>query len=300
MPIVDGVARRHHDDGLAVVGVNTSDEMASAREWLKRHAVSYAIAFDQGQHAAGAFGVENLPTLVVIDKEGKNRRRAHRRHERLGARVTREESALKSPFFVIPRPRSGRGIRVALAHRPSAISRFERRVRVLRELLEPRVVGRLHAAGGDVNRAIERHRPSAHRIGDAHDALPLLRRRLRQRRRELHRLRHVDLELHLTCAHCGRKSGVWRCGSVASRERCSGKIAAEHEVPPLHAREPRHFEVHADDERRAQVLRVLHLQVAHARAGQVAPDEARLDEVVELPFGILSSTPRIWMPRLPE
>jgi cytochrome c biogenesis protein CcmG/thiol:disulfide interchange protein DsbE len=69
-PIVDRVATRFRDHGLVVIGVNTSDETGLAGPWAKRHGISYPIAFDDG-HAAAAYGVENLPTLVVISKAGK-------------------------------------------------------------------------------------------------------------------------------------------------------------------------------------------------------------------------------------
>jgi len=68
-PIVDRVASRFRDR-LVVIGVNTSDGEGLAAPWAKRHGLSYPIAFDDG-HAALAYGVENLPTLVVISKDGK-------------------------------------------------------------------------------------------------------------------------------------------------------------------------------------------------------------------------------------
>ncbi len=68
-PIVDRVAVRFRDR-LVVIGVNTSDGEGLAAPWAKRHGLSYPIAFDDGR-AAQAFGVSNLPTLVVISKAGK-------------------------------------------------------------------------------------------------------------------------------------------------------------------------------------------------------------------------------------
>jgi len=68
-PVVDRIAARYRDQGLAVVGVNTSDEAGNAAPWASRHHLNYPIAFDSGE-AARAYGVENLPTLVVIGKDG--------------------------------------------------------------------------------------------------------------------------------------------------------------------------------------------------------------------------------------
>jgi thiol-disulfide isomerase/thioredoxin len=68
-PVVDRIAARYHDQGLAVVGVNTSDAEGNAAPWAARHHLAYPIAYDSGA-AARAYGVENLPTLVLIGKDG--------------------------------------------------------------------------------------------------------------------------------------------------------------------------------------------------------------------------------------
>jgi cytochrome c biogenesis protein CcmG, thiol:disulfide interchange protein DsbE len=70
-PVVDRIAQRYGSQGLAVVGVNTSDEQGNAAPFAKRHHLTYPIAYDEGQRIAAAYGVENLPTLIVISKTGK-------------------------------------------------------------------------------------------------------------------------------------------------------------------------------------------------------------------------------------
>lgn len=70
-PIVDQVAERYKDRGLVVVGVNTSDEEGLAAPWARKKGIRFPIAYDRGNKVASAFGVHNIPTLVVIDKQGK-------------------------------------------------------------------------------------------------------------------------------------------------------------------------------------------------------------------------------------
>ena len=70
-PVVNRIAERYREQGLAVVGVDTSDEKGNAAPFASRHHLTYPIAYDEGQRAASAYGVENLPTLVVISKTGK-------------------------------------------------------------------------------------------------------------------------------------------------------------------------------------------------------------------------------------
>jgi cytochrome c biogenesis protein CcmG, thiol:disulfide interchange protein DsbE len=54
-----------------VVGVNTSDVPARARPFAERHRISFPIVFDANNAIAGGYGVENLPTLVLVSREGK-------------------------------------------------------------------------------------------------------------------------------------------------------------------------------------------------------------------------------------
>jgi thiol-disulfide isomerase/thioredoxin len=70
-PIVNRVAQRFADKGLVVVGVNTSDQTGTARQWSLAHGISYPIVLDEGNQAADLYGVSNLPTLVVINRTGK-------------------------------------------------------------------------------------------------------------------------------------------------------------------------------------------------------------------------------------
>ena len=69
-PIVDRVARRLAGSGLVVYGVNTSDQLLDAKEYLEAHPPSYPVLFDGDNQGANAFGVTGLPTLLVIDKQG--------------------------------------------------------------------------------------------------------------------------------------------------------------------------------------------------------------------------------------
>lgn len=71
MPVVDGIAERFKDRGLVVVGVNTSDQPGLAERFVAKKRVRFSSVFDQENTIARAYGVENLPTLVVVSREGK-------------------------------------------------------------------------------------------------------------------------------------------------------------------------------------------------------------------------------------
>lgn len=70
-PIVNTIAQRYKDKGLAVVGVNTSDEDGLAERFARKKGLRFPIVYDEGNSIAKAYGVSTLPTLVVISKTGR-------------------------------------------------------------------------------------------------------------------------------------------------------------------------------------------------------------------------------------
>ena len=71
-PIVDQVARRWHDKGVVVVGVNTDlPDQGDPRAFAMSHGLTYPIVHDTTGEASRAFAVESLPTLVVVSRSGK-------------------------------------------------------------------------------------------------------------------------------------------------------------------------------------------------------------------------------------
>jgi cytochrome c biogenesis protein CcmG/thiol:disulfide interchange protein DsbE len=71
-PIVDQVARRWRDRGVVVVGVDTdAPGEGDPRQFALSRGLSYPIAHDGAGEAARAYGIEDLPTLVVVSRLGK-------------------------------------------------------------------------------------------------------------------------------------------------------------------------------------------------------------------------------------
>ena len=71
-PIVNAVGQRFKDQGLVVIGVNTSDEDGRrlAPIFAVRKGLSFPIVYDDGNGIAQKYNVDNLPTLVLVSKEG--------------------------------------------------------------------------------------------------------------------------------------------------------------------------------------------------------------------------------------
>ena len=71
MPILDRVAQSYADTGVTFVGVSTDTDADAALEFLKATPVSYSSVLDLTGEVSRDFGVTGLPTLVIIDAEGK-------------------------------------------------------------------------------------------------------------------------------------------------------------------------------------------------------------------------------------
>ncbi|HEX9622112.1 MAG TPA: TlpA disulfide reductase family protein [Polyangiaceae bacterium] len=69
-PVVDRVAREYREREVVVVGVATGDTREAAERFLSEFGGSYASVLDSDGTAAHAYGVQALPTLIVLGKKG--------------------------------------------------------------------------------------------------------------------------------------------------------------------------------------------------------------------------------------
>lgn len=56
--------------GLKVVTINIDDDAANAKKFMKKHGLSMTTLFDEKKEVVEAYGVEAMPTAVIIDKKG--------------------------------------------------------------------------------------------------------------------------------------------------------------------------------------------------------------------------------------
>lgn len=68
-PVLEEVAKAFGPE-LRVLGVGTSDDRASIERFLQRNAHGYPSVYDDQDVAPELYRVRNLPTLVVIAKDG--------------------------------------------------------------------------------------------------------------------------------------------------------------------------------------------------------------------------------------
>lgn len=70
-PILQRLYARYREQGLTVVGVNTSDAAGRAAPTARQLGLQFPIVYDRDESVARAYGVSGLPTLVVVSKSGK-------------------------------------------------------------------------------------------------------------------------------------------------------------------------------------------------------------------------------------
>jgi cytochrome c biogenesis protein CcmG/thiol:disulfide interchange protein DsbE len=70
-PILDRIAKRYEKQGLVVLGVNVDDPPQVARAHALKQQLSYPIVMDSARDASRLYHVGKLPSLVVIDRNGK-------------------------------------------------------------------------------------------------------------------------------------------------------------------------------------------------------------------------------------
>lgn len=71
MPVVNGIAERFRDQGVVVLGINTSDMRGVAEAFVKGRGIGFPIVYDEDNAIAHKFQVANIPTLIVVGKDGK-------------------------------------------------------------------------------------------------------------------------------------------------------------------------------------------------------------------------------------
>ncbi|MGH9426798.1 MAG: TlpA family protein disulfide reductase, partial [Terriglobia bacterium] len=70
MPVVEKLHQQFHGKGLRVFGVNDED-IDTIRDYVAEHEYSFPTLMDTNQQAMNLYRIRGIPTMVVIDREGK-------------------------------------------------------------------------------------------------------------------------------------------------------------------------------------------------------------------------------------
>ena len=69
-PLLEDAARRHQDDGLAIVGIVYQDRSEAARTFMARNGATWPAAMDPGERVAAAYGILAPPETFFIGRDG--------------------------------------------------------------------------------------------------------------------------------------------------------------------------------------------------------------------------------------
>jgi peroxiredoxin len=73
MPLLSQLHAKYEPLGFTMLGINVEPDSAAAVAWLKGIEVTFPIAFDTQNEVAGRFGVEGMPSSVLVDRNGEVR-----------------------------------------------------------------------------------------------------------------------------------------------------------------------------------------------------------------------------------
>lgn len=73
MPLLQQIHARYEPLGFVMLGVNVEPDSAVAQQWLQGVPVTFPILFDQQNAVSAQYGIQGMPSSVLIDREGRVR-----------------------------------------------------------------------------------------------------------------------------------------------------------------------------------------------------------------------------------
>jgi cytochrome c biogenesis protein CcmG/thiol:disulfide interchange protein DsbE len=70
-PFLEEVWSENRDRGLVVVGLDSKDFHADARQFAKRYGLTFPLVYDGPGDSTSSYGVTGFPETFVIDREGR-------------------------------------------------------------------------------------------------------------------------------------------------------------------------------------------------------------------------------------
>ncbi|MFE8069812.1 TlpA disulfide reductase family protein [Marinobacteraceae bacterium S3BR75-40.1] len=80
MPLLDEIHQQYKDLGFTVMAVSVDEDPANADDFLAKVPVSFPVLYDNESRVSEMYGVDAMPTTVIIDRDG-TRRFIHRGYQ---------------------------------------------------------------------------------------------------------------------------------------------------------------------------------------------------------------------------
>ena len=69
-PILEHTWQQYQADGVMVIGIDYQDQQGAAQQFLQQHGITYPTAPDASGAVSQAYGVNNIPVTIFIDRSG--------------------------------------------------------------------------------------------------------------------------------------------------------------------------------------------------------------------------------------
>ncbi|GAB1258595.1 TlpA disulfide reductase family protein [Aurantivibrio plasticivorans] len=73
MPHLEALYKRYNRAGFTILGVNVEPDPNESKKLLKEIPVSFPILYDTESKVSEMYGVDAMPTTVIVDRNGKMR-----------------------------------------------------------------------------------------------------------------------------------------------------------------------------------------------------------------------------------
>ncbi|WP_077618649.1 thiol-disulfide oxidoreductase ResA [Bacillus sinesaloumensis] len=70
-PYIDTYYQEYKDQGVEVIAINVGEPKFSVNNFIKKYELSFPVVIDKGNQLLNAYGIDPLPTTLLIDEDGK-------------------------------------------------------------------------------------------------------------------------------------------------------------------------------------------------------------------------------------
>jgi len=70
-PYIDTYYQEYKDQGIEVIAINVGEPKFSVNNFIKKYDLSFPVVIDKGNQLLNAYGIDPLPTTLLIDKDGE-------------------------------------------------------------------------------------------------------------------------------------------------------------------------------------------------------------------------------------
>lgn len=71
MPIMQQLYEEYKGQGVEIIAINVNEPEVTVKPFVNRHKLTFPTPIDKGMRVSDAYGINPLPTTVMIDEHGK-------------------------------------------------------------------------------------------------------------------------------------------------------------------------------------------------------------------------------------